>query len=191
MQAIDDIADTSALLVTIDSRQKTYRELNTYINDIKSRLRRISSISNLRTYGLENEQITIRLDQNRMAKYGIGPSMIMNTLSSQGFTTLSGTVENGENTAPVYISDTYNCEYDIANQIVYSSPQGNVVRLKDVAKIEREYPRLDKYITYNGVKCVLLSVEMRPGNNIVKMGEEVRAALDEYEESLPTDVHIN
>ena len=191
VQAIDDIADTSALLVPIDSRQKTYRELNTYINDIKSRLRRISSISNLRTYGLENEQITIRLDQNRMAKYGIGPSMIMNTLSSQGFTTLSGTVENGENIAPVYISDTYNCEYDIANQIVYSSPQGNIVRLKDVAKIEREYPRLDKYITYNGVKCVLLSVEMRPGNDIVKMGEEVRAALDEYEESLPTDVHIN
>ena len=35
VQAVDDIADTSALLITVESRQKTYRELNTYLNDIK------------------------------------------------------------------------------------------------------------------------------------------------------------
>lgn len=191
VQAVDDIADTSALLVTINSKQKTYRELNTYLTDIKKRLRRIDTISNLRTYGLENEQVSVYLDQNRLAKYGIGPTIIMNALSAQGFTTVSGTVENGKNAAPVYVSDTYASEQDIARQIIYSSPDGQVVRLADVARVEREYPRLDKYITYNGVKCVLLSIEMRPGNDIVEMGREVRAALDDYEKTLPADVHIN
>ena len=191
VQAVDDIADTSALLVTIESGQKTYRELNTYLKDIKTRLRRIESISNLRTYGTENEQITIRLDQNKLAKYGIGPATLVNELSSQGFTTLSGTVENGSDTSPVYVSDSYSGEYDLKRQIVYSSPGGQVVRLEDVATVEREYPQLDKYITRNGVKCVLLSVEMRPGNDIVKMGEEVRKELSEYGETLPDDVKIN
>ena len=191
VQAVDDIADTSALLVTINSKQKTYRELNTYLTDIKKRLRRIDAISNLRTYGLENEQVSVYLDQNRLAKYGIGPTIIMNALSAQGFTTVSGTVENGKNAAPVYVSDTYASEQDIARQIIYSSPDGQIVRLADVARVEREYPRLDKYITYNGVKCVLLSIEMRPGNDIVEMGREVRAALSDYEKTLPEDVHIN
>ena len=54
LQAVDDIADTSALLITMESKQKTYRELNTYIDQLKDRLRRIDAISNLRTYGLEN-----------------------------------------------------------------------------------------------------------------------------------------
>lgn len=191
VQAVDDIADTSALLVTIESRQKTYRELNTYLTDIKKRLRRIDAISNLRTYGLENEQVAVYLDQNKLAKYGIGPMLVMNALSAQGFTTVSGTVENGNNSAPVYISDSYGSEQDIARQIVYSSPDGRVVRLADIARVEREYPRLDKYITYNGVKCVLLSIEMRPGNDIVEMGKQVRADLADYEEQLPPDVHIN
>ena len=191
VQAVDDIADTSALLITIESKQKTYRELNTYINDIKSKLRRIDAISNLRTYGLENEQVSIFLDQNKLSQYAIGPTMIMNALSSQGFTTVSGTVEDGRNVAPVYVSDSYACERDIAEQIVYSSPNGQVIRLKDVARIKREYPRLDKYITYNGVKSVLLSVEMRPGNDIVAMGREVRATLADYGKTLPKDVHIN
>lgn len=191
VQAVDDIADTSALLITVESRQKTYRELNTYLNDIKSRLRSIGSVANLRSYGLENEQVTIYLDQNKLSQYAIGPVTIMNVLSSQGFTTMSGTVEDGNNVAPIYIRDSYNCERDISQQIVYSSPQGKVVRLKDVARIQREYPQLDKYITRNGVKCVLLSIEMRPGNDIVKMGREVKASLAEYEKSLPDDVKIN
>lgn len=191
VQAVDDIAETSALLFTIESRQKTYRELNTYLNDIKTKLRRISAISNLRSYGTENEQVTVRLDQNKLAQYAVGPATILNVLSSQGFTMLSGKVENGETVAPVYVADSYGCERDIERQIVYSSPEGQVVRLGDVAKVEREYPKFDKYITRNGVKCVLLSVEMRPGNDIVDMGRQVRNALAEYENTLPPDVHIN
>ena len=41
LQAVDDIAETSALLITIESKQKTYRELNTYIDNLKDRPRRI------------------------------------------------------------------------------------------------------------------------------------------------------
>ena len=79
----------------------------------------------------------------------------------------------------------------MAEQIVYSDPKGNIVRLKDIAQIKREYPKLNKYIKSNGNKCVLLSIEMRPGNDIVKMGRDVHKMMDDFEQSLPGDVHIN
>ena len=191
LQGVDDIAETSALLITIESKQKTYRELRQYLDDLKSRLRGIEAISNLRTYGTEMEQLSVYLDQKRMAKYGIGAFTILNSLAMQGLTTYSGQVDGGDVAAPIHIADSYNTELDVANQIVYSSPSGTVVRLKDVARIVREYPKLDKYITTNGNKCVLLSVEMRPGNDIVKMGQEVRANIADYEEQLPDNVHLN
>lgn len=191
LQAVDDIADTSALLITMESKQKTYRELNTYIDQLKDRLRRIDAISNLRTYGLENEQISICLDQNKLAKYGIGPYKILNDLALQGFTTMSGNLEMGNLNLPIHITDSYNNERDVAEQIVYSDPKGNIVRLKDIAQIKREYPKLNKYIKSNGNKCVLLSIEMRPGNDIVKMGRDVHKMMDDFEQSLPDDVHIN
>ena len=36
----DDFGDTSALLITMESKDKTYRELNDYMDDLKDRLRR-------------------------------------------------------------------------------------------------------------------------------------------------------
>ena len=191
VQAIDDIAETSALLITIESGQKTYREMRQYLDDLKSRLRSIEAISNLRTYGLEMEQLSVYLDQQKMAKYGIGSFTILRSLSMQGLTTYSGSIDNGATSAPIHIRDAYNSELDVANQIVYSSPSGDIVRLKDVARIVREYPSPDKYIRSDGKKCVLLSVEMRPGNDIVKMGQQVRAQIDDFKRELPDEVHLS
>ncbi len=191
VQAVDDIAETSALLITIESGQKTYRELRGYLDDLKSRLRRIDAISNLRTYGLQMEQLTVYLDQQKLAKYGIGSFTILNSLAMQGLTTYSGSVEDGSATAPIHINDAYNSELDVANQIVYSTPSGDVIRLKDVARIVREYPQMDKYIKSNGKKCVLLSVEMRPGNDIVKMGKDVRKQIDSFKKELPSEVRLS
>ena len=190
LQAVDDIADTSALLITMESKQKTYRELNTYIDDLKDRLRRIDAISNLRTYGLQNEQISIYLDQNKLAKYGTGPFKILNDLALQGFTAVSGSIDTGSLNMPIHVDDSYNNERDVAEQIVYSDAKGNIVRLKDIARITREYPKQDKYIESNGNKCVLLSIEMRPGNDIVKMGNDVRKTLAKFEETLRDEVRI-
>lgn len=191
VQAVDDIAETSALLITIESGQKTYRELRGYLDNLKSRLRRIDAISNLRTYGLQMEQLTVYLDQQKLAKYGIGSFTILNSLAMQGLTTYSGSVEDGSATAPIHINDAYNSELDVANQIVYSTPSGDVIRLKDVARIVREYPQMDKYIKSNGKKCVLLSVEMRPGNDIVKMGRDVRKQIDSFKKELPNEVRLS
>lgn len=191
LQAVDDIAETSALLITIESEQKTYREMRQYVDDLKSRLRRIDAISNLRTYGLEMEQLTVYLDQQKMAKYGLGSFTVLNSLTMQGLTTYSGTVEDGSTVAPIHIRDSFNSELDVANQIVYSSPKGEVVRLKDVARIVREYPEMKKYIKSGKKKCVLLSVEMRTGNDIVKMGQEVRSQIDEFRKQLPDEVKLN
>ena len=66
----------------------------------------------------------------------------------------------------------------------------HAIRLKDVARVVREYSEPDSYITNNGTKCLVLSMEMREGNNIVQMGEEVNKVLEEYEKELPDDVSI-
>ena len=47
----DDFGDTSALLITLESDTRSYRELKGYMDDLSDRLRRIESVSNLRPYG--------------------------------------------------------------------------------------------------------------------------------------------
>ena len=190
VRAIDDIGDTSSLLITLESSQKTYRELQRYLETLEDKLRRVDAVSRLSHTGLLGEQVTVYLDSKKMAAYGIGAYSVLTQLSMQGITTLSGTLKNEDRVAPIHISEPYNTEREVGEQIVYTDKAGNVVRLKDIARIVREYPDADKYIQCNGKKCILLSVSMRDGYDIVAMGQEIHRVLDEYKQTLPSDVNI-
>lgn len=191
VQVMDDFGDTSALLITLESNDKTYRELNGYMDKLQDRLRRIPSVGRMTVNGMQREQISVYVDNGRLSKYGISDQTLALNLMQKGFTTSGGRLKTDEQVTPVYISRSLNTLYDVQQQIVYSDPQGNVVRLKDVARVVREYPKPDSYITNNGKKCLLLSVEMKRGEDIVAMGNEVNKVLDEFQqEELPSEVGI-
>lgn len=186
--AKDDFGDTSSILLTLESKDKSYKELEEYLKDLKAKLRKIESVSNLREAGLQKEQISVYIDQDKLALYAINNTTLAANLFSQGFTTMSGSIRNPKYLVPIHIKSTYNCEYDVAEQVVYSDPMGNNIKLKDIARIVREYPDGNNHITNNGKNCILLSMEMREGYNIVKMGKDVNKILKEFEKTLPDDV---
>lgn len=187
----DDFGDTSALLITLESDTRSYRELKGYMDDLSDRLRRIESVSNLRPYGVQQEQISIYVDHDRLAAYGIGEKVLSAALASQGLTPLGGSVSNGETETPIHIAPSLAGEREVAEQIVWSDPEGHVLRVKDVARVVREYDDPDSYIRNNGHRCVLLSMEMRGGYNIVEYGREVDEVLHAFmEEELPSDVAV-
>lgn len=190
LMANNDFGETSALLISIESKDKTYRELEQHLEDLENRLRQIKSVSNLRHYGLQHEQISVYIDKEKLAAYGINSSTLFATLFAQGFSTVSGKVRNEDIAAPIYISETYQNENDVAEQIIYADPKGNMIRLKDIATIKREYPHPDNYIKNNGNKCLLLSLEMQEGKNIVKYGKDVEKVLEAFQKELPPDVHL-
>ena len=186
----DDFGDTSALLITMESEDKTYRELDEYMDLLQSRLRRINSVGRMTVSGMQNEQISVYLDHDRLSKYGLSEQTLALSLMQKGFTTSGGRVKDGTMVEPIYVSRSLNTVRDVQEQIVYADPQGNVVRLKDVSRVVREYPDPESYITNNGRKCLLLSVEMKKGQNIVAMGEEVNKTMAEFQTELPEDVTL-
>ena len=187
----DDFGDTSALLITLESDTRSYRELKGYMDDLSDRLRRIESVSNLRPYGVQQEQISVYADPERLAAYGIGEKTLSAALAAQGLTPLGGSVSNAETETPIHIAPSLAGEREVAEQIVWSDPEGHVLRVKDVARVVREYDDPDSYIRNNGHRCVLLSLEMQAGNNIVEYGREVDEVLHAFiEEELPADVEV-
>ena len=187
----DDFGDTSALLITLESDTRSYRELKGYMDDLSDRLRRIESVSNLRPYGVQQEQISIYADHERLAAYGIGEKTLSAALAAQGLTPLGGSVSNAETETPIHIAPSLAGEREVAEQIVWSDPEGHVLRVKDVARVVREYDDPDSYIRNNGHRCVMLSMEMKAGFNIVQYGRDVDEVLHEFiAAELPADVQV-
>ena len=190
--ANDDFGNTSALLIAIESPERSYRELQTYTDDLSDRLRRIPSVANVRTYGEQKEQISLYIDRQRLQAYGIGQQMLFSRLQAQGLTTLSGSISDDDQQIPIHIETMEKSEEEIANQIIYSdAATGKVVHVRDVARVVREYEPMSSRIEQNGHPCMLLSMEMTPGNNVVQYGREVDRVLDEFRvNELPEDVNV-
>ena len=107
-----------------------------------------------------------------------------------GMVNYAGVLKDGKNNLAIHLPANFESEKDLADQIVYSDPFGNVVRLKNIATIERRYEDPDSYIRQNGRKTILLSLEMQPGNNIVEYGKDVDKAIEEFQKSCPEDIIV-
>ena len=188
--ANDDFGNTSALLIAIESKERSYRELQDYTDQLGDRLRRIPSVANVRVYGEQKEQISLYVDRQRLQAYGIGQQLLFSKLQAEGITTMSGSISDIDQQTPIHIAPTQNSEEEIANHIIFSDPaSGKTVRVRDVARVVREYDTDKSYIEQDGHPCVLLSLEMTPGNNIVQYGREVDKVLADFRATeLPDDV---
>ena len=188
----DDFGNTSALLIAVESGQRSYRELKDYSDRLSDRLRRIPSVANVKLFGEQMEQISLYVDRQRLQAYGIGQQMLFGRLQAQGITTMSGSISDDDQQVPIHVAQTENSIEEIANQIIFSDPvSGKVARVRDVARVVREYDTQSSRIEQDGHPCVLLSMEMTPGNNVVQYGEEIESVLSSFAaEELPDDVTI-
>lgn len=109
-------------------------------------------------------------------------------LLSKGFITTAGTQRTPDYEYPIDVRPALNVVGDVEQTVVWSDAAGHVVRLKDIADVRREYPAPSSYITNNGRKCILLSVEMKKGKNITDMGEQIDEQLSAFQQTLPKDV---
>ena len=189
--ANEDFGDVSAMLISIESEDKTYREMNDYARALSDRLRTLPALANIYTLGGQKEQISIYLDRDRLVAYGLNTATVYSKLSGQGGTMITGSLDDGHLSRTLHVVPSLNSEQDLAQTIVYSDPSGTIVRLGDIAEIKREYPQQKRYIENNGHKSKIMSLQMVVGNNVVSFGKDVKAVLEDFKQTLPSDVHIN
>ncbi|MBB6002479.1 efflux RND transporter permease subunit [Arcicella rosea] len=185
-----NFGDVTAQIIAVSSSTRSYAELEKYLDKMEDVLKTIPEVSKINRSGGQKQQIYVTVDDQKMLQYGFDLGTIVKTLQMQNITGYSGEMTISKNTIPVFTNSQYKTEADIANQVIYTTPNGVVVRLKDVAYIERRYEEESSYIRIGNDKVMLISTEMQPGNNIVAFGEKVDEQLKELQSSFPDDIKI-
>ncbi len=188
--ANNDFGDTASLLITLSSDTKSYKELEQVLKGLKDECRKVASVSKIKDYGIQKEQIWVRVKPEKLNEYNIKSLSLLMAYQSNTLPGSAGSLNDGETNFPLHFPVNFNSEKDIADQIVYSDPNGNVVRLKDIATIERRNQDPDNFIRQNGKKTILLSLEMQPGNNIVSFGKQIDKVLASFEKNVPEDIEV-
>lgn len=186
----DDFGNTSSLLITLSSADKNYRELGEYMGRLEDELRKVPAIGNIKRYGDCHEEIAVILDKDKIVSYGLDAKAVFASLFPQGLLSVGGALGADGVSMPVEVTVPFSSEKEIAEQPVYADPSGNILRVKDIARVERRYDEPSSYITHDGVRSLVLSVEMRSGNNIVQFGREVNEVIDGFSKGLPDSVEL-
>lgn len=184
---LEDFTAVSAMLIALESPEKGWTEMKHYADELARRLRKIKRTANVSITGTQSEEIAVTVDMDVLSAYGISPSSLMLDYQSASVIAPGGTFGS----SPVNVRSTVADEYGIAEKIVWTGPEGEVLRLKDVATVERRFKEPSSFVDNNGNTALIVSVEMRQDNDIVAFGREVDKVLADFSKELPDGVTMS
>ena len=194
---IDDFGNASSLLLAIESDQRSSRELREFADKLADKLRTIPTMGNIKIVGEQKEEIAVYMDPARMTQYAVSPGMVTAELGAHSLRTISGKVDNLDGQALIHVEVPIDDIYQLYELVVFSDPvTGQTVKLRDVARIERRYQEASQYIQYSDSivdknRCLMFSMEMRPGYNVVAFGEDVNKKIDAFLATAPPDIKVH
>lgn len=181
VQAITEFGDVSAIILSLGGEGRSYQELGKDLDQLETALRKVDGVAKVRSYGRQPERIQVRLQKERMAAYGLQPAQLLAALKLEGATMSPTALHQGNLEIPLYLPPAYASEAELADAVVLAnSVGGHVVRLRDVAEVVRSPGRPESYVETDGERALLVSLEMKKGENIVAFGKVIDAVVDEF-----------
>ncbi len=182
----EDVGVIYGIMVGLESDGFENTEIVDYVDKLKDRLMSLDDASKVVVSGEIEERIFIEFNDAELANYGISGQQLKNILSSTNIIIPAGEVKLGDER--IIMEPTGNLESlaDLENLIIPLSNGRESVKLVDVTTIKRDYinPK-ESIVKINGKPGVAVSISLKDGANITKLGEDVDRVLVSYNSTLP------
>ena len=154
-------------------------------------LQRINGIGQAKILGSRQYAMRVWLNPDRMRAYKISPDEVMEALNDQSVIGKAGRIGRGDGNraeALEYVlaySDRFNTPKQYEDVIIKANPNGEILRLKDVAEVKLGSEYYDIYSNLNGNPSAAIVLKQTYGSNASEVIEKVKSQLDELKKSFP------
>ncbi len=185
------------MLITLYSPKRTYDATflanYAYIN-INDPLSRTPGVGQVQIFGAGQYAMRLWLQPDKLAKLGITVPDIANALNQQNKVNPVGQI--GAEPSPPGQTFTHTLrapgrlvsEEEFENIVLRATPDGSIVRLKDVARVELGAQVYNIIGRMNGAPAAILAVYQLPGSNAIEAARGVRKLMDEVKRRFPADL---
>nr|WP_313094032.1 efflux RND transporter permease subunit [Empedobacter sp.] len=157
--------------------------------NILSELKRINGVGDADILGNREYAMRVWLKPDRMQAYNISADDVMKALDEQSIEASPG--KTGESSgkrseAFEYVlkySGRYNTKEQYGNIILRANPDGEILRLKDVADIEFGSSMYDIYSTLNGKPSAAIVIKQSYGSNASEVIKNIKALMADLKEN--------
>lgn len=184
-----DQADVPIITLAISSPNKTTEEVRKIVDEkIKERFQRLPGIANVEVVGGRERKILVELDQKRLQAYGIPIQQVVYILGANNLNLLSGELEGRKEKFLVRTMGEYRSIEDIQNIGVTATPQGVIIRLEDIARIEDSYLEPEGYARIDAKPVVALYIQRETTANIISVSLAVQEEMKKIRKTLGEEV---
>ncbi len=188
-----DLLMTINLISPRGTRDKLYLT-NYAITQMQDRLSRVYGVSEFNIFGAKEYSMRIWMDPDRLSNLSLSPMDVIDALQEQNKQVAAGKLnapplENGA--AYELMLNAYGrlqTEKEFGNVIVKYMPDGRIIYLRDVARIELGSYTYGNESYINNRSTVSMGAYQLPGSNAVETVKELRAELEELKKNFPDDV---
>ena len=174
---------------------QTFLANYTAIN-IVDELARIPGIGQVKIFGAANYAMRVWVAPDTLAKLQLTVNDIVSAISAQNVVNPAGTI--GGEPAPPGQQLTYTVRAqgrllsaeEFGNVILRANPDGSLVRLKDVARIQLGAESYNQQAYMNGAPSSLLILYQNPGSNALEAANRAKARMAELARRFPQDMRV-
>ena len=157
--------------------------------NILSELKRINGVGDADILGNREYAMRIWLKPDRMQAYSISADEVMKALDEQSIEASPG--KTGESSGKrsetfeyvLKYSGRYNTKEQYGNIILRSNPDGEILRLKDVADIEFGSSMYDIYSTLNGKPSAAIVIKQSYGSNASEVIKNIKSLMADLKQN--------
>ncbi len=164
------------------------RELRDTVDVVRSELlHQVEGISTIEWIGVQDEQVLLEFQPDRVAAMGLDYGQIFNAIAAQNAVRPAGVINTGLENIAVRVSGAFESEADLLN--VSLAAGGRIVRLGDIATVRRGLTDPPQPLLHiNGQRAIALAISMSEGGDILELGAQVTAAMGRITADLPIGV---
>jgi hydrophobic/amphiphilic exporter-1 (mainly G- bacteria), HAE1 family len=164
-----------------------------YIN-INDQMTRVKGIASITIFGAGQYAMRFWVRPDLLAKLDITIPEIVNAIQAQNTVNPAGQI--GAEPVPPGQEFTYavralgrlQSEEEFGNMVLRAQPDGSIVRLKDVARIELGAQTYNMQARLNGKPAALIALYQLPGSNAIDAADGAKKLMEQIKQSFPPDM---
>ena len=186
-----------ALAISLYSPNKSYDSLflANYANiNLNDALSRVPGVGEVRLFGASDYAMRIWVKPDVLAKLGLTVPDLSRAVQQQSVVNPAGQLsaepapEGKEKTYTVRAQGRLQTPEEFGQVVVRSNPDGSVVRLKDVARVELGSLNYNQITRFNGQSGCIIAIFQTPGSNALDVVTGVKKAMEELKQNFPADL---
>jgi HAE1 family hydrophobic/amphiphilic exporter-1 len=183
-------ADAPIIYLTLRSQTQPLSVVDDYAEtQLAQHLSMIDGVAQVNVYGSQKYAVRVSVDPQKLAASGIGIDTVQNAISNANVNLATGSL-NGNRQLLSIRSDGQLRRANLYNNIIVAYRNGAPVRLADLGKAEDSVQNDQVASWFNSDRAIILAIQRQPGSNTVATIDRIRAALPQFEATLPPSIKM-